>query len=175
MRSTKRAQGISTAANVSALNRNDSTMQGTYWFDLRTRTPIGARLKRVLDLGVAAALLTLLAPVMLVLAVTKGVVVERRVGFRGNEFTRYGFGGRFLRRLPELFNVLEGSMSLVGPRALTAHEAQPFNARRFSMVPGMTGLWQVRGGSETDADRTYVNDWSLRLDLQILALTVLRW
>ena len=175
MRSTKRAQGIRTAAGASVLDGRDSTMTGTYWFDLRARTPVGARMKRVVDVTVATALLVLLAPLLLFLYFFSGVVVERRVGFRGNELRAYRFGGRFLRRLPELVNVLEGSMSLVGPRAPLRDEVQHFNARRFSMVPGMTGLWRVRGGSEADADRAYVNEWSFGLDLRILVLTVLRW
>ncbi|HVG24121.1 MAG TPA: sugar transferase [Thermoanaerobaculia bacterium] len=174
MRSKRRAQGIRTTARATALDRNDSTMQGTYWFDLRTRTPLGAQLKRVFDLSVAALLLVISSPVMLVLAL-RGVTLERRLGFRGTEFTAYGFRSRLLRRLPELFNVLEGTMSLVGPRAVTPDDAPQFNSRRFSMLPGMTSLWRVRGGSEADADRAYVNEWSLTLDVKILILTVLRW
>jgi exopolysaccharide production protein ExoY len=171
----KRAQGIRTAADAAALGRNDVTMQGTYWFDLRTRTPIGARVKRVLDVTIAALLLVLASPLMLILAAAGGLLVERRVGFRGNEFNAYTFRVRSLGWLPQLINVLNGSMSLVGPRALERQEARHVNARRFSVQPGLTGLWHVQNGDEADADRTYVNDWSVGLDLRILALTVLRW
>jgi exopolysaccharide biosynthesis polyprenyl glycosylphosphotransferase len=90
--------------------------------------------------------------------------------------------GRFLRafsldELPQLFNVLQGSMSLVGPRPHLAHEVaqMPPDARRRSLVPpGVTGLWQVSGRSdleEEDAiklDLRYVENWSLTSDLQIL-------
>ena len=90
--------------------------------------------------------------------------------------------GRFLRafsldELPQLFNVLQGSMSLVGPRPHLAHEVaqMPQDAQRRALVPpGLTGLWQVSGRSdleEDDAirlDLSYVENWSLTYDLQIL-------
>jgi exopolysaccharide biosynthesis polyprenyl glycosylphosphotransferase len=90
--------------------------------------------------------------------------------------------GRFLRafsldELPQLFNVLRGSMSLVGPRPHLAYEVaqMPQEAQRRSLVPpGVTGLWQVSGRSdleEEDAinlDLRYVENWSLTYDLQIL-------
>jgi exopolysaccharide biosynthesis polyprenyl glycosylphosphotransferase len=94
--------------------------------------------------------------------------------------------GRILRsfsldELPQLFNVLAGSMSLVGPRPHLAHElaAMPSEASRRSLVtPGLTGLWQVSGRSELDAedsirlDLRYVENWSFTLDLLILWKTV---
>lgn len=94
--------------------------------------------------------------------------------------------GRFLRsfsldELPQLFNVLAGSMSLVGPRPHLAHELalMPNEASRRSLVtPGMTGLWQVSGRSELEAedairlDLRYVENWSFTLDLLILWKTV---
>ena len=90
--------------------------------------------------------------------------------------------GKFLRdfsldELPQLLNVLRGSMSLVGPRPHLAHEVarMPLEANRRTLVsPGLTGLWQVSGRSdlqEDDAirlDLRYVDNWSLALDLQIL-------
>jgi exopolysaccharide biosynthesis polyprenyl glycosylphosphotransferase len=90
--------------------------------------------------------------------------------------------GKFLRdfsldELPQLFNVLRGSMSLVGPRPHLAHEVaqMPLEATRRSLVsPGLTGLWQISGRSdlkEEDAvklDLRYVENWSLALDMQIL-------
>jgi lipopolysaccharide/colanic/teichoic acid biosynthesis glycosyltransferase len=94
--------------------------------------------------------------------------------------------GRILRRysideLPQFFNVLEGTMSLVGPRPLLLTDLNRFprrsQMRRFSMKPGITGLWQVSGRSSCtdeqrmELDRQYVNDWSLRLDLRILLRT----
>jgi exopolysaccharide biosynthesis polyprenyl glycosylphosphotransferase len=90
--------------------------------------------------------------------------------------------GRLLRtfsldELPQLFNVLRGSMSLVGPRPHLAHELaqMPHEAnRRLLVTPGVTGLWQVSGRSdlhEEDGvrlDLRYVENWSLTYDLQIL-------
>src|SRR5690606_9085749 len=94
--------------------------------------------------------------------------------------------GRFLRRysldeLPQLFNVLAGSMSLVGPRPPLPEESAkyaPSVRRRLLVKPGMTGLWQVSGRSELSweesvrLDLRYVEDWSLALDLMILWKTL---
>jgi len=95
--------------------------------------------------------------------------------------------GQFLRKysideLPQLFNVLRGEMSLVGPRPILDIELQRMNQwmslRRFSMKPGLTCIWQVSGRSNTsDGDRIrqdlhYVNNWSLWLDLKLLIKTV---
>jgi exopolysaccharide biosynthesis polyprenyl glycosylphosphotransferase len=94
--------------------------------------------------------------------------------------------GRFLRNfsldeLPQLFNVLGGSMSLVGPRPHLASELaqMPIEASRRSLVtPGLTGLWQVSGRSDLEGndairlDLRYVENWSLTLDLQILWKTI---
>jgi exopolysaccharide biosynthesis polyprenyl glycosylphosphotransferase len=86
-----------------------------------------------------------------------------------------------LDELPQLFNVLGGSMSLVGPRPHLAEELaqMPREANRRSLVtPGLTGLWQVSGRSdlqEEDAirlDLRYIENWSLTLDLQILWKTI---
>ena len=94
--------------------------------------------------------------------------------------------GRFLRRtsldeLPQLWNVLRGEMSLVGPRPPLPDEVAGYDLwhrRRLSMKPGMTGLWQVRGRREPDFDRwvaadlEYIDRWSLWLDFKILAQTI---
>lgn len=94
--------------------------------------------------------------------------------------------GHFLRRtsldeLPQLFNVLTGSMSMVGPRPLPVQEQQQIRGwqrRRLSVKPGITGLWQVSGRSDVDfekwmlLDLKYVDDWSLWLDMQILLRTL---
>jgi putative colanic acid biosynthesis UDP-glucose lipid carrier transferase len=101
--------------------------------------------------------------------------------------------GRFIRRtsvdeLPQLFNVLEGSMSLVGPRPHAIAHNQFYSDKvnaylaRHRIKPGMTGLAQIRGHrGETDSvekmqkrvecDLEYINRWSLWLDLKILFLT----
>lgn len=95
--------------------------------------------------------------------------------------------GRLLRRssideLPQLFNVLKGEMSLVGPRPLPVRDYQGFNEdwqrRRFSVKPGITCLWQVNGRSAISfeqwmlLDLQYMDEWSLWLDIKILARTV---
>jgi exopolysaccharide biosynthesis polyprenyl glycosylphosphotransferase len=94
--------------------------------------------------------------------------------------------GRFIRRtsldeLPQLFNVLMGHMSLVGPRPAIPSEVQryqPWHKRRLEVAPGMTGLWQVSGRSELSFDEMvlldlyYIENWSPLLDLQILVRTL---
>ena len=90
--------------------------------------------------------------------------------------------GALLRRfsldeLPQLFNVLRGDMSLVGPRPPLPEEAAAYDddaVRRLRVRPGMTGLWQVSGRSDLSweeslrLDLRYVDNWSLALDLSIL-------
>ena len=95
--------------------------------------------------------------------------------------------GRILRKasideLPQLFNVLKGDMSLVGPRPLPIRDYQGFNEdwqrRRFSVRPGITCLWQIGGRSSVsfekwmELDLQYIDKWSLRLDLEILVKTI---
>jgi exopolysaccharide biosynthesis polyprenyl glycosylphosphotransferase len=94
--------------------------------------------------------------------------------------------GAFLRRtsldeLPQLFNILKGDMSLVGPRPPIAYEIenyQPWHMERLKVVPGLTGLWQVSGRSSVAfedmvrLDIRYINTWSLWQDLVILLKTV---
>jgi exopolysaccharide biosynthesis polyprenyl glycosylphosphotransferase len=95
--------------------------------------------------------------------------------------------GRILRKtsideLPQLFNVLKGNMSLVGPRAIPVRDYQSFNEdwhrRRFSVPPGITCLWQVYGRNTIPfeqwmvLDMQYIDRWSLWLDIKILVLTI---
>jgi len=95
--------------------------------------------------------------------------------------------GAFLRKssideLPQLWNVLKGDMSLVGPRPPLPDEVQQYDARqaqRLSVIPGITGLWQVSGRSSIpdfdtwlDLDLEYAQRQSMGLDLQILVRTV---
>ena len=90
--------------------------------------------------------------------------------------------GAWLRRwsldeLPQLFNVLTGDMSLVGPRPALPQEAARYGddmRRRLKVKPGITGLWQVSGRSDLSAEESvrldirYVENWSVALDVQIL-------
>lgn len=216
-----------TNVRVEALDTRDETLHGTYWFDLRTRRPAAARMKRVIDIAGSLTLIVLLAPFMLAIAAVvmltsegPAFFVQRRIGFRCNQFGMYKFRtmirnaeelqaelaeevgaqyfklqedprvtavGRFLRRysldeLPQLFNVLEGTMSLVGPRPLLVSDLDRLpirgQMRRFSVRPGITGLWQVSGRSTTTdeermrLDREYINNWSLWLDARILVRTI---
>jgi lipopolysaccharide/colanic/teichoic acid biosynthesis glycosyltransferase len=95
--------------------------------------------------------------------------------------------GAILRRtsideLPQLINILRGDMSFVGPRPMNKRDVGLFSEawlmRRFSVKPGLTGLWQVSGRSDVSFDRwialdlNYIDNWSLLLDLRILAMTV---
>jgi exopolysaccharide biosynthesis polyprenyl glycosylphosphotransferase len=95
--------------------------------------------------------------------------------------------GRFLRKtsideLPQLFNVLRGDMSLVGPRPMSVRDYELFSEdwhrRRFSVRPGITCLWQVAGRNSIpfeqwmELDMQYIDKWSLWLDIKILAKTI---
>jgi lipopolysaccharide/colanic/teichoic acid biosynthesis glycosyltransferase len=95
--------------------------------------------------------------------------------------------GSFLRRtsideLPQLVNVLRGEMSLVGPRPLPLRDVAQFSEaalmRRFSVYPGITGLWQVSGRCDLAFDEwirldlEYIDNWSLSLDFRILFRTL---
>ncbi|WP_166241162.1 sugar transferase [Paenibacillus turpanensis] len=94
--------------------------------------------------------------------------------------------GKFIRKfsideLPQLFNVLKGEMSLVGPRPPLPHEVELYDDwewRRLEVLPGITGLWQVSGRSDlsfqqwVNLDVYYIENWSLGLDLKILFKTI---
>lgn len=96
-------------------------------------------------------------------------------------------GGHFLRKtsideLPQLLNVLKGEMSLVGPRPMAVRDVLRFPEaslmRRFSVMPGLTCLWQINGRSDTtfarwmELDLEYIDRWSITRDLTILMETI---
>lgn len=94
--------------------------------------------------------------------------------------------GAFLRKfsldeLPQLFNVLKREMSLVGPRMISPEEVsmyKQFDMNLLTVLPGMTGVWQVSGRSDVSyeervrLDMYYIRNWSIWLDLQILFQTI---
>lgn len=166
-------------------------------------------IKRALDIVVAAAGLVVISPLLAVVAlailVTMGQPVlfrQQRPGLHEEPFTVYKFRtmrrgqgddaerltrlGRCLRatsvdELPQLWNVLRGDMSLVGPRPLLVEYLDRYDSeqrRRHDMKPGITGLSQVAGRNEVpwtrqfELDVRYVDRWCLRLDLVILTRTV---
>jgi exopolysaccharide biosynthesis polyprenyl glycosylphosphotransferase len=106
--------------------------------------------------------------------------------FKDKRDPRHTRVGRFIRRtsldeIPQFINVLKGEMSLVGPRPLQPFEHETFEdwgQAHVEVPPGVTGLWQVRGRSNITFDERilmdlyYIENWSLRLDLQILLRTI---
>ncbi len=167
-------------------------------------------LKRLFDLFASAVLLVLLAPLLVLLALLVALLLgtpvffrQERIGYRQRPFTlikfrtmRPGPGndaerltpfGRFLRassldELPELWNILIGEMSFVGPRPLLPRYLPFYSTReatRHQVRPGLTGLAQVHGRNaqswedRLEYDARYVAQWSLGMDLHILARTVM--
>ena len=167
----------------------------------------GVIAKRALDVAVALPALALLAPVLLLTALAVRLCMgspvlfpHRRAGYRGRPFTLLKFRtmrpgarneadaarltrlGALLRaasldELPQLWNVLRGDMSLVGPRPLLMEylaRYTPEQVRRHEVRPGITGLAQVRGRNAITWEKKfaldvwYVDHASLRLDLYIL-------
>jgi exopolysaccharide biosynthesis polyprenyl glycosylphosphotransferase len=185
-------------------------------------------LKRTFDLVLSLALLIVLAPVLLLIALavklsSSGPVIYRstRPGMGGKPFHCFKFRtmrdqadqiqadlepfnessgalfkirrdprltrvGRFLRRfsldeLPQLVNVVRGEMSLVGPRPLPTRDferLEEWHKKRYLVLPGITGLWQVSGRADLDFDDLvrldflYLERWSILLDLAILLRTI---
>ena len=114
-----------------------------------------------------------------------GTPDEEMVDRYKNDPRIYPFG-RILRRysldeLPQLFSIIRGKMSIVGPRPLLVEELPLLgdeDHRRHLAKPGLTGLWQINGRKETSwneriqLDLRYVHDWSLGLDLGIIFKTI---
>lgn len=173
--------------------------------------PVELLIKRIMDIAGASAGLLLAAPILGLIALgtwwTLGSPLffrQRRPGLKGRPFTplkfrtmRAGPGsddermtrlGRLLRHfsldeLPQLWNVVRGDMSLVGPRPLLMDYLKhysPREARRHDVRPGLTGWCQVNGRNSLAWDRKfeldvwYVENWSLFLDLRILLRTLAR-
>jgi exopolysaccharide biosynthesis polyprenyl glycosylphosphotransferase len=184
--------------------------------------------KNAVDIVLAAALLVLLAPALLLVALlikltSSGPVIftQIRCGLGGRKFALYKFRsmiddaedkkrhlehlnemsgpvfklsndprctplGRFLRKFsidefPQLFNILKGDMSFVGPRPPIPEEVEKYQRwqrRRLRMKPGLSCLWQVSGRNEIDfaewmrMDLDYIDSWSLLLDLKIFLKTI---
>jgi len=184
--------------------------------------------KRVVDVAVSSAMLLVLSPLLLAVALiikftSPGPVlfVQERVGMNKRKFKLLKFRsmvvnaeelkqrlaahnemdgpvfkmkndpritpiGRFIRKtsideLPQLWNVLRGDMSLVGPRPPLPNEVAQYELlshRRLSIRPGLTCIWQISGRNEIsfeqwmEMDRDYVENWTFWLDLKILAQTV---
>ena len=154
---------------------------------------------------------TVVLILLLRISIGKGVFFsQNRPGLHGKPFTNYKFRtmtdeldgdgnllpdgerltplGRFLRKtsldeLPELFNVIKGDMSIVGPRPLLMQYLDrytPEQARRHEVKPGITGWAQVNGRNAISwedkfkLDVWYVDNWSLWLDVKIVAITVMK-
>lgn len=186
-------------------------------------------LKRLIDIAVAAALLVMLSPLFLAIALAIRLTSPRSpifyrwrvIGYKGQPFTGYKFTtmqadadarrdeladrnemtgpvfkiqndprvtsvGRVLRKyslneLPQLWSVLKGDMSLVGPRPAFPHELERYelwHKRKLCVKPGITCLWQVRGRNRISnfddwvrMDLEYIDNWSLWLDFKILIRT----
>ncbi|MDH3629104.1 MAG: sugar transferase [Acidobacteriota bacterium] len=192
------------------------------------RDAFGLLLKRCMDIGISAALLIAISPIMLATVIlvkttSRGPALFRqaRLGLNGRKFQMLKFRsmyidaenrraeleaqnemqgpvfkiaadpritpiGRLIRKfsideLPQLWNILRGEMSLVGPRPPLGDEVQLYERwqrRRLSMKPGLTCLWQVNGRNRIlfddwmKLDLEYIDNWSLALDLRILLRTI---
>lgn len=217
-----RSAPVSTVGHSAA--EDSSVVFSPYWESASRRA-----LKRMLDILGAAAILLLLFPLYLLLAIAvrldspgNALYRWRVVGQRGRPFVSYKFRsmvanaddlragleesnemigpvfkmsrdprvtrvGKWMRRysldeLPQIYSVLKGDMSLVGPRPPMVREYQRFTdlqKRKLAVKPGMTGLWQVSGRNrvnDLDAwvrlDLEYIRRWSLWQDTKILLRTV---
>lgn len=151
--------------------------------------------KRSIDFGIGAVLLVLTAPVIVVIALMlklAGTPIfegQPYIGADGRIFQRWRFSSstrlELIRRarldtLPHLLNVLNGTMSLVGPQPRSERQMSRRVAERdayFSCRPGLTGLWELEGRKGVRngprLDRRYVTECSPKLDLIIIARTLI--
>jgi len=123
-----------------------------------------------------------------ILACNSALFAEYQRNFKLSNDPRVTKLGAFLRKfsldeLPQLFNVLQGQMSLVGPRMITAPELEKYGAHKqllLSVKPGLTGYWQVCGRQNVSYDERvrmdvqYLQNWNLGIDLAILFRTPLK-
>jgi lipopolysaccharide/colanic/teichoic acid biosynthesis glycosyltransferase len=123
-----------------------------------------------------------------ILANNPDLMAEFKENYKIKNDPRITRMGNFLRKtsfdeLPQLFNVIKGQMSLVGPRMVTPEELEQYGAlkeERICFKPGITGYWQVNGRQEVDyneriqMDMFYLRHWNIWLDIQILFKTVLK-
>lgn len=165
-------------------------------------------IKRLLDIIIASILLILLSPLILIVALITLIDLGRplfnhrkeKEGMNHKIFTMYKFRTSLpkkhvnddkiltpvskiiditrLNELPQLFNVIKGDMSLVGPRPFLANDKtlpdMKISEKRYLVRPGITGLFQVRDGSHEDklrCDVEYYDNLSFTLDLAIIILT----
>ena len=222
---------LSDLFNLKNAKSKAAQFEGEYLLTLYTGTIDGWPLvvKRAIDFGLSLAMILLLSPLFLIVALlikatSPGPVffLQERLGLYKRRFRICKFRtmdpdaeakqaalehlnevdgaafkitndpritpiGRILRKtsideLPQLFNVLKGDMSLVGPRPLPVRDYEGFDQdwhrRRFSVRPGITCLWQVGGRSNISFDRwmeldmEYIDNWSLLLDFKILIGTI---
>ncbi|MBY0227568.1 MAG: sugar transferase [Hyphomicrobium sp.] len=169
-------------------------------------------LKRIVDVVIAAAVIVLIFPLFVLIALFVAwetglpiLFAQQRRGLGGYPFTMLKFRtmgsaidevgarkadtdrtsrtGQFLRRsrldeLPQLFNILMGHMSIIGPRPLVISEMEPQHSARLLVRPGLTGWAQVMGGRQVSMndkaalDLWYIRNASLKLDVKILAHTL---
>ena len=164
------------------------------------------QIKRFMDWWIAAILLLVLSPIILSVAIlikisTSDSIFDSqwRVGHRGKLFQIYRFRSQFdpnknyflitfmsqfitklgLEHLPQLFNVVRGEMSLVGPHPGTLSDGLSQKQTIYNALPGITGTWQLMGNSPfldkktvNQCDMKYLNGWSLGQDLKILLMTI---
>ncbi len=174
--------------------------------DLSKSKPILWQIKRFIDWWVAVILLLLFSPIILSLAILIKIstsesifYIQWRIGHRGKLFQLYKFRSQFeqgknywlirllskclsklgLEHLPELFNVVQGEMSLVGPRPRTLSEALSQKKTIHTALPGITGTWQLMVNCPflepkkvNQCDLKYLNNWSLVQDFKIIMLTI---